>query len=74
MLTWAYTLSMDHQQQANQAFPELERVLRREPGLAGLSLLRVGHGLGCKLLLAPDEGLGCTGAAMLAFNNNPGFG
>ena len=70
MLTWAYNLSMDHQQQANQAFPELEQVLRRDPGLAGLSLLRVGHGLRCKLLLlAPDEGLGCAGAAMLAFNN-----
>ena len=70
VLTWAYRLSLDHQQQADQAFLDLERVLRREPGLARLPLLRVGHSLGCKLLLlAPDQGLGCGGAAMLAFNN-----
>ncbi|MXY62720.1 MAG: DUF1350 domain-containing protein [Synechococcus sp. SB0665_bin_28] len=70
VLTWAYRLSLDHQQQADQAFLDLERALRREPGLARLPLLRVGHSLGCKLLLlAPDEGLGCGGAAMLAFNN-----
>lgn len=70
VLTWAYRLSLDHQQQADQAFLDLERVLRREPGLAQLPLLRVGHSLGCKLLLlAPDEGLGCGGAAMMAFNN-----
>ena len=70
VITWAYRLSLDHQQQADQAFLDLERVLRREPGLAQLPLLRVGHSLGCKLLLlAPDEGMGCGGAAMLAFNN-----
>jgi len=70
VLTWVYRLSLDHQQQADQAFLDLERVLRREPGLARLPLLRVGHSLGCKLLLlAPDEGMGCGGAAMLAFNN-----
>jgi len=70
VLAWAYRLSLDHQQQADQAFPDLERVLRREPHLARLPLLRVGHSLGCKLLLlAPDEGMGCGGAAMLAFNN-----
>lgn len=70
VLTWAYRLSLDHQQQADQAFLDLERVLQREPGLTRLPLLRVGHSLGCKLmLLAPDEGLGCGGAAMLAFNN-----
>ena len=70
VLTWAYRLSLDHQQQADQAFLDLERVLRREPGLARLPLLRVGHSLGCKLLLlAPDGGMGCAGAAMLAFNN-----
>ena len=70
VITWAYRLSLDHQQQADQAFLDLERVLRQEPGLARLPLLRVGHSLGCKLLLlAPDEGMGCGGAAMLAFNN-----
>ena len=70
VLTWAYHLSLDHQQQADQAFLDLEGVLRRELNLARLPLLRVGHSLGCKLLLlAPDGGLGCGGAAMLAFNN-----
>ncbi|MCY4054752.1 MAG: DUF1350 family protein [Cyanobacteria bacterium MAG CAR4_bin_6] len=70
VLTWAYSLSLDHQQQADQAFLDLERVLRRERNLTRLPLLRMGHSLGCKLLLlAPDEGLGCGGAAMLAFNN-----
>ena len=70
VLTWAYRLSLDHQQQAELAFQDLERVLRREPNLARLPLLRVGHSLGCKLLLlSPDEGMGCGGAAMLAFNN-----
>ncbi|WP_081340265.1 DUF1350 family protein [Candidatus Synechococcus spongiarum] len=70
VFTWAYRLSLDHQQQADQAFLDLERVLRRQPNLADLPLLRVGHSLGCKLLLlAPDGGLGCGGAAMLAFNN-----
>ncbi len=70
VLTWTYRLSLDHQQQANQASLDLERVLRREPGLSGLPLLRLGHSLGCKLLLlSPDGGLGCGGAALLSFNN-----
>ena len=72
VLAWSYSPSLDHQQQADQAFADLERVLRREPNLTGRPLLRVGHSLGCKLLLlAPDEGMGCGGAAMLAFNNYP---
>lgn len=72
VMAWAYRLSLDHQQQADQAFLDLEQVLRQEPGLVRLPLLRVGHSLGCKLLLlAPDGGMGCGGAAMLAFNNYP---
>ena len=70
VLTWSYRLSLDHQQQADQAFLDLERVLRQEAHLARLPLLRVGHSLGCKLLLlAPDQGVGCGATAMLAFNN-----
>ena len=62
---WSYLPSFDHQLLAVQAWQSF-----RAQRHSGLPVLRLGHSMGCKLhLLAPDQGRGCRGEALLSFNN-----
>ena len=62
---WSYLPSFDHQLLAVQAWRSF-RCQRQ----SDLPVLRLGHSMGCKLhLLAPDQGRGCSGEALLSFNN-----
>ena len=69
---WAYVPGFDHQSQARQAWSELREARRRLVERSG-SLppsLRLGHSLGCKLLLlAPDGGRSSKSLVALSFNN-----
>ena len=69
---WAYVPGFDHQSQARQAWTELREARRRLVERSG-SLppsLRLGHSLGCKLLLlAPDGGRSSKSLVALSFNN-----
>ena len=69
---WAYVPGFDHQSQARQAWSELREARRRLVERSG-SLppsLRLGHSLGCKLLLlAPDGGRSSQCLVALSFNN-----
>ncbi len=69
---WAYVPGFDHQALAREAWSELREARRRLIERSG-SLppsLRLGHSLGCKLLLlAPDGGRGSNSLVALSFNN-----
>ncbi len=69
---WGYVPGLDHQLQANDAWRNLrscKKLLENRIGKS-ISVIRVGHSLGCKLhLLAPDGGRNSKGLITLCFNN-----
>ena len=69
---WSYLPGLDHQSLANTAWKELRycRQILNERLQRDISVLRLGHSLGCKLqLLAPDGGRNCDGVISISFNN-----
>ena len=67
---WPFIPGFDHQLLAVEAWRAFRRHQERQPPGLDLPTLRLGHSMGCKLqLLAPDQGRGCDGCALLSFNN-----
>ena len=69
---WSYIPGLDHQSLANAAWKELRycRKILNDRLQRDISVVRIGHSLGCKLqLLAPDGGRNCNGVISISFNN-----
>ena len=69
---WSYLPTLDHQAQANEAWKDLRKCREKLQSRISnqISVIRIGHSLGCKLhLLAPDRGRNCQSFVALSFNN-----
>tara|TARA_Y100001968_G_scaffold303639_1_gene317960 strand:+ start:6428 stop:7120 length:693 start_codon:yes stop_codon:yes gene_type:complete len=69
---WQYIPAFDHQAQANQAWKDLRKCRKKLELRVGKKHIpiRLGHSLGCKLLLlSPDGGRNSKASILISFNN-----